>query len=70
MQTIKFFWSADAAVAWLSANSGLWAGLSTEAIDDLYEGLEQDGAVRWTTPMGDTLEAAMVRRNVRRGVSA
>ena len=55
--TSKTFSSTNAAHAWLSNNSGLWAGLSYERQHEIHDCLEADGRATIQTPSGDSFEA-------------
>ena len=57
--TTNPFGAASEAVSWLNANSGLWAGLSTEDQEGCYELLEQEGLASVRTPLGHVFRAVI-----------
>ena len=59
MHTTKNFAAADAAVLWLFNNSGLWAGLSRDDQDGIYDALYEEGRACVRTPLGDVFVAVI-----------
>lgn len=59
METTQHFAAADAAVLWLFENCGLWAGLSRDDQDGIYNALDEEGRACVRTPLGDVFIATI-----------